>query len=312
LQAKQREAKKGLNYLRRANLGEKPCLRRILFLAYGRMGRRRRALLEDLLKPVASVDEESPPPAASTPAPLHTLYYTNTRCLQFFDAPQKAKARGKRGEEKVTFQFSDGHPRLKAVLTSQAHAGVTLGAELKRTTASMDTYNVWGRTMPIRRARNYVRKFYADIMAKVLPPLPNEEWDQLAALARGEVRWAGLVARRTRATTPKFSSLDEAMHPNAAVIERGLALEKPSKADRPAGNQRPHNITSRTMRRLYAHILSYCCKLEWNEQWGKWEVVWPKVGSALSTVYSRPTEEALFAGVDSQGKRPGRGREARR
>ena len=47
----QRKAQKGLNLLRRANQGETPCLQKVLWFTYGRLGRRKYALLDDLLKP---------------------------------------------------------------------------------------------------------------------------------------------------------------------------------------------------------------------------------------------------------------------
>lgn len=295
--AKQREARKGLNYLRRANLGERPCLEKVLYLAYGRMGRRRRVLLEELMKPEPAVGEED------KPAPLHQLYYTNTRCLQVFDAPQEGRT-GKDGEERVFFDFSDRYPKLKVVLIAQLLAGVFMGREFKQVKVYMDKYNAWRRPMPIKRARNHVRRNYALKMEKVLPPLPSEEWDQLAAQARGEVRWQGPVARRTPALPRDQTSSEGEIRYDATAIKQGLALERPSKADRPVGDERPQKLTSRTMRRIYAKVLGYCCKLEYNEDRGRWRAVWPSAANSLSTVYTRPTEEVLFAGVDSQGKKP--------
>ena len=80
-----RKAHKALNYLRRANQGEMACLQKVLYFAYGRLGRRRYALLEALLRPDSAISHDASAVAA---APLQQLYYSNKRYLQFFDPPK--------------------------------------------------------------------------------------------------------------------------------------------------------------------------------------------------------------------------------
>jgi hypothetical protein len=282
----QRKAVKGLNYLRRANAGEKACLTKVLFFTYGRMGRRRYALLEDLLKPDAQETE----PVVS---PLQALYYSNKRFLQFFDAPKKAS------DTDATIAISNRFSRLKAVVTSQAARGVSLGPPLKQTVLKTPLHNVWERPMPIKRARNNVKRWYAHTIAKLLPPLPSDEWDRLRALATGELRWSGRVARRTPAKTLSTPAEEDT---SSLAILQGLALDKPSKAERPGGSSRPNDITARSMRRLYRAVLTYCCKLEWNDTRRHWAARWANMNQQLPKVFQKSVPNTMFAGVNDHGR----------
>ena len=69
----------------------------------------------------------------------------------------------------------------------------------------------------------------------------------------------------------------------------------------PAGKDRPHNITPTFMRRLYARILAFSCKLEWNEQRKGWIATW---GSSQTKTpnHSAPVDDSLFTGVDFNGR----------
>ncbi|KAF2676897.1 hypothetical protein K458DRAFT_424385 [Lentithecium fluviatile CBS 122367] len=283
--AMQRKGQLGLNYLRRAAMGEAPCLQKILLFTYGRMGRRKYSLLEDLLRP----DEPE-----EGPAPLQKLYYSNQRFLSFFDAP---KPKG----SNFIIDISDRYSRLKAVVRSQSQKGIGLGKDIKRPHLQTPIHNIWQRPMPIKRARNNVKRWYAETMTRLLPPLPNEEWDSLQAMIDG-TKWISFVKRRTPALElhPCPTDDDDQF---TLFLHKALTLEKPSKADRPAGSDRPHTINTRFMRRLYSKILVYCCKLEWNEERSTWVVVWGRGLSRINNrLYSAPTDDSLFAGVNDEGK----------
>ena len=285
----QRRAHQGLNYLRRAVQGERPCLKKILLFAYGRVGRRRYALLEDLLRPDPEHDLE---PYGS--APLQKLYHSNDRYLAFFDAPKT------KGPDHL-IDISTRYSRLKAVVKSQSQKGVALNSAIRSFQLKTPINNIWQRPMPIKRARNNVRRWYAKTMTRLLPPLPSDEWDSLQAMADG-TKWISFVKRRTPAV-----ELDPVPESDAAqfkqLVDAALALNKPSKADSLPAIHRPDAFNTRSMRRLYASILVYCSKLEWNEERSNWNVVW---GIGLSSInrriYSAPVDDVLFAGVDQQGK----------
>lgn len=285
----QRKATKGLNYLRRANVGERRCLEKIMLFTYGRMGRRKYYLQEQLLR----VEGHLYTP--DTPAPLQALYYSNKRFLEYFDPPKKISDR------EVTFEISDRYPRLKEVIKSQTQNSVAIHGDLKTNRFKMPIYNIWERPMPIKRARNAVKRWYGNTMSKLLPPLPSDEWDHLRALSTGETKWIDFVAQRTPGTVLKPEPADEIALARAA-IEQGLAFDKLSKADKHVGEPCAHKFTPRTMRRLYAKVFALCCKLEFDAERDRWTVHWGSLKDVLPRAYSTPVDDALFAGVDGKGK----------
>jgi hypothetical protein len=293
-----RKGQKGLNFLRRANQGEIPCLQKVLFFAYGRMGRRKYALLENILKPdpimdggaLAATDEQGP-------APLQKLYYSDKRYLQYFDAPKVAS------KTEYTINISDRYSRLRAVLKTQHQKGISIHRELKRPAMKTPINNVWERPMPIKRACNNVRRWYAETMTRMLPPLPTEEWDNIHAMVVGD-RKIDLVKRRGRASvlTPESVTEDE---PFTSTIEGAIALDKPSRADMPAGTQRPHTINPKFMQRLYTKLLMLCCKVEFDHEHKRWKAIWGEPMKTIKpSIYNAPTDEMLFAGVDATGRIP--------
>lgn len=289
----QSKAQKSLNYLRRANQGELPSLRKILYFAYGRIGRRKYALLNDVLKPDAIMDGGKTFSASEFvgPSPLQQLYYSNKQVLQYFDVPKP----GTKGNHVIN--ISTRYSRLRAILKSQHRKGISIHRELKGPAMKTPLLNVWMRPMPIKRARNNVRRWYAETMTRFLPPIPVEEWDNMQAMIRRE-KDVSLVRRRTTAATPAPEATDV-----EHTVATGLSIHKPSKADRPAGVDRPHNITPKFMQRMYSKLLQLCPKVEYDTEKKYWIATW---GETLQTInpkiYQAPTDDMLFAGVDANGK----------
>ncbi|USP75680.1 gcn5-related n-acetyltransferase [Curvularia clavata] len=293
-----RKGRKGLNFLRRANQGEIPCLEKVLFFAYGRLGRRKYALLADLLQPDRIMDGGAmPSPDSNASAPLQKLYFSNKRFLQYFDAPKVAS------KTHYSISISDRFSRLRAVLKSQHQKGISIHRELKGPVMKTPINNVWERPMPIRRARNNVGRWYAETMTRLLPPLPNHEWDKVYAMMVGD-RPIDLTKPRARGLvqSPDLAVADELF---TSTVDEAIALDKPSRADKPAGIQRPHTITPKFMRRLYTRILTLCCKLDYNEETKRWIATWGAHNKTIKPkIYSAPTDPDLFAGVDKAGHIP--------
>lgn len=284
----QRKAQKGLNFLRRANQGEGPCIQKVLWFAYGRLGRRKYALLDDLLKPDPTWPEG--------PAPLQQLYNSNLRCLQYFEAPTKRSGNH-------VMHISKQYPRLRAVVTAQCQKGVSLHREMKRPYLSTPILNTWEQPMPIKRAVNNVRRWYAETMTRLLPALPAEEWDSIEAMGLGKQR-IGYAKRRTPAVAlDQQPSADDRTFEQ--MLQHNLAMDKLSKADRPQGIDRPHALTARYMQRLYSRLLTLTCKLEYDETRKQWNAIWGQTTKTLKPAsYAAPVDDVLFAGVDAKGVKP--------
>ncbi|CAI6330922.1 unnamed protein product [Periconia digitata] len=287
----QRKAQKALNHLRRANLGDMRCLEKILLFTYGRLGPRKYALQQYLLTPTTNCT------ADGTAAPLQKLYYSNDRCLAFFNAPYR------KDNNNYKIDFSDRYPRLKAMVMSQHTQDISMVRSLKKPSLVTPILNAWHRPMPIRRAKNNVKKYYAGIMSVLLPPLPPAEWDALYAKTQGQGQ-IELVPRRKPAFQRHPEPLDE-QSALAAVIDAALALKKPSKAEKDTSSKGPHNITAKFMRRMYARLFPFCSKIEFDSARNKWIVTWGKPQDLhTQSLFQSPVPKELFAGVDEHGCKP--------
>ncbi|KAF2730976.1 hypothetical protein EJ04DRAFT_22174 [Polyplosphaeria fusca] len=284
-----RTAIKGLNLLKRANQGELPPLEKVLMFTYGRLGPRKYTLLNHLLKPEPLVS------AHDEVAPLQKLYHSPWRLLALFDRPVPADT----STSKFNIDISDRHSRLRAVVRAQQGSRISWGREIKSTEVPMPATNAWQRPMPVKRARNIVRRWYAETMTRLMPPLPADEWAHLKGLATGISKWNGFVPRRSRQEGEDDHDTEGALQ---SMINEALALPTPSKAVKPRGIHRPHNLTPKFMQRMYKKIFALCCKTEWNDEFDKWDVSWGDLRTLRSTQPSTPADPSLFEGVDEKGK----------
>ncbi|OCK99768.1 uncharacterized protein K441DRAFT_601696 [Cenococcum geophilum 1.58] len=300
---KQMEGRKALTVLRRANNGDISCLEKVLLHTYGRIGKRRHELLGHLLKaevPADSITVEAmlKSYAALLKAPLQQLYHSDKTALSFFTAPRKIS------KTEYEYEISNKYPKLKAVIKSQQSISVhnPVRSILRASKVVAPIKNIWARPMAIKRARNIVLRWYKSTMEKVLPPLPNHEWDRLYGLAAGNIAWEGLIPRRPVGTDRSQTQRLGDSYLARQILENGLTFKTPSFADVPRGKDRPHNITKRFMRRLYARVSAQCCKLTWDPIRKTWQVEWGSLKKLNPRPFSVPVDNFVFEGVNSKGK----------
>lgn len=256
LRSKEKEARSWLAYLKRANEGERKCLMRVLFMAYGRIGKRRHELMLPLLVKAAK-DETS-------------KHATDSQAIDndWSDVEDEVPARGVR----VALHTSDVlkvepplTPPLRALLQSQIRASPpTLSRpNPRRVTGTVAALNAWLRPMPQKRVENMRQKHYAELLNRMIPPLPTDEWHRLHDLATGR---AEIERMRRRRSNPS-----QHMHRNPsleAVVAFGKAPMKLLETNN------GHAITPRYMRRLYAQVFSQCPLLDWDVASSSWRVTW--------------------------------------
>lgn len=188
-----RNARKGLNFLRRANEGEAGPLQQLLLLAYGRNGRRRHELMEILLVPDPVSEREAVELwQAEVEATLDPSKSIQGIPNAVIEVPRHV---GKPHRYEISPRYS----KLRALLESQrraAHPVELRRAKLKSTYVDVPLTNIWMRSFPRKREKNMVRKWYASVLDKVLPPLPEEDWERLRDLVTGARKWEGLKRRR--------------------------------------------------------------------------------------------------------------------
>lgn len=161
-----RRAKTYLSVLSRANEGYLKPLERVLFLSYGRIGRRKHLLLQPLLAPDAP-GANTNPSSADWKAPS---------CLLGL-----AKSQARQEVTNVLQSIASVRPQL-----------------------SIPEKNIWGRPMPLKRQRNMRMNWYNNLINDVLPPLPHREWKILHSLATGKGSWE--PPKRRKSLQPKVQS----------------------------------------------------------------------------------------------------------
>lgn len=252
-----KKARKGLVSLDRANHGHQAHLTKVLELTYGRIGPRRHVLLEALKVP------DFPPNSS--------------------ELSQVLKRMADPAEQNVP------HPseQLLSLAKSQAKRKESFAARktLRHVSPQIPATNSWGRPMPIKRVRNMKRRWYAYLLERVMPPLPEAEWDILHKLSLGKIPFYGPVTRRG-----PLSQQDN-------IGSRTF--------NRIGTTSRPHELTPRYMRRMWGNILKQCpCMHRRPERKTGWEVRWADLkqesGIGLQPIGGDIT--SLFEGVDLRGK----------
>lgn len=268
LETVRRKSRQALYQLQRANEGDRKMLMKALSMAYGRTGKRRRELLQPLISIKehkveenasagesaaklldASMHPSTPAREPATSATTPNKKPVNDRAI----GPVKAQARA---------YVNDLPAALRALVQSQITASPPTIARRnpRRLGVEIPELNTWMKPMPDVRVKNQLSDWYANLLSTVQPPLPDNEWDQLRALALGIIRAQPLKPRRKNLTPP--SSVLE------MVVARGKLPKNLFRKDY------AHTINPRFMQRLWADVFSQCSLMKYDSAKDKWNVIW--------------------------------------
>ena len=255
------QARQELVFLKKANAGCPNSLQKVLELTYGRRGKRKHDLLINLRIP--------------KPSPMDNKDLAKLmEALESEGNPSKISAR------KLPL-FSDKFIALVKSQMKQKHA-LFSKAVPKSNAPQVPETNSWGRPLPIVRIKNITKKWYAETLERLMPPLPESEWKHLEELTTGNLEWTRRP-QRVRGT----GSWEES--------HRGLSESLKRQA---------HELTPRYMRRMWARVFVQCPLMRWNSDRLRWDVQWGRVdeqkGLVLST--SKPLAGTAFEGVDVAGR----------
>ena len=148
--------------------------------------------------------------------------------------------------------------------------------------------------MPIKRVRNFKRRWYAETLDRIMPPLPEAEWDGILMRASGQLPWEGPVARRKRAGGQEDEGQSHPVGEHVKGSSKGTCSN-------------PHKITARYMRRLWAKISAQCPVMKPNAaKKSGWEVLWGDVHHHDKTRFNLGLRGGdsydMFGGVDERGR----------
>ncbi|EAA33732.1 hypothetical protein GE21DRAFT_5217 [Neurospora crassa] len=267
-----------LRYLRAANAGDLPRMRRILLLAFGRTGAKRRQLLAELLEPdTPSSDEE-------------LQKYIN-----------KARAIVKEGRKPDWLDNWDTE-KLKAFVRSQTGGDAPPivnrpKPEITNHQLAPERYvpkeNIWGGPLNEKVRRTKLKKTYKQVAEKVLPPVPREEWELLRDLVNKKEEWE--VPKRRTVGRMVWAKEDKSQE--EAVLDwnwqryatqpiwlvdrqksrRNMLLSGQVDEDLPMGEQQPincHRYTPRLWRRTLEQVWRMTAVMERRKDGKGWEIEW--------------------------------------
>lgn len=267
LETVRRKSRQALYQLQRANEGDKKMLIKALSMAYGRVGKRRRELLQPLLSVETSTED--------TTAAIKGAQDTDSRlqkCLpQKGPAPKVAPASRKQAPKgradgpvktRVKEYVDDLPVQLRQLVRSQI--GGSPPAISRRNPRKLGVeipeLNTWYKPMPAVRVKNKLAQWYASLLSTVQPPLPEQEWCSLRDLALGTARPNLMIPRRKQLTTPP-SILE-------MVVTRGKLPNDLFRKDH------AHQITPRFMQRLWAEVFSQCPLMQYDPDTERWNTTW--------------------------------------
>jgi hypothetical protein len=257
-------ARRAASILARANNGELAALRRVLFLAYGRVGPRKHKLFAELHAEATRVGEEG---------------------FQQPDRPDSPKP-----VKEPTRQPPLLPPGpIRALFIAQQRLEPS-GHSIKLSSPS-DT-NAWGRPMPLSRVRMQRRKALTKIYSRLLAPVPKAEWEQLRDLATGAVPATYLRSGRRKRTAddgPELVSPLSWLKFKVGAKNRGVQSRQ---------------IRSRQMRRLWTEVLEICPLVSFDEEKKQWRVSYFKRTEMvrLNAPIDQHAQHPIFQGVNQKGR----------
>jgi hypothetical protein len=276
--ARLEHARSSLNTLQRAADGEVKSLTKVLLRAYGRAGRRRRELMVDLLQ----ADANSMPENGET---------VESITAESLNKEGKWKSRGPVLDMLSKSQAANHPP------DSGRHKIRQLEPQIPKT--------IWERPMPIKRQQNFEHNFWASTVDKLLPPLPELEWNRLRDLATGVIPFKGPPPRRPRAGLP--GEKEESLLSAATYLKQSIRAAARPEKDARVQDKDKHKITPRFMRRMWANVWNQSPLMSYNGETMEWTIVWGGSRSAASKGLmgsAGKKDLELFAGIDELDQGP--------
>ncbi|KAJ5240914.1 uncharacterized protein N7469_002505 [Penicillium citrinum] len=261
---KLQQARHGLSVLRRANEGYQGPLEKVLFLSYGRIGKRRHELLNEFLKPPVPKDTEAVKALIAQPA-----------------------------------QYDDGWEPPEIVMDlvkSQMHNGVVMTSRRRPRLTKLEPVipkkNSWDRPVPLVRRRNIRKKWYQTTLDCLYPPLPERELGILDGLLARTIPWEPVKRR-------KIPSTASSSRPTTDDAILDFLVDGPQKSHtfRKYVLGRPHIFTSRFMHRQWRRISALVPRMYRSPYSDKMQFSWdtPKpVPSVNSYVLPEADLDAIF------------------
>ncbi|KAK4129953.1 hypothetical protein BT67DRAFT_249782 [Trichocladium antarcticum] len=270
-----KQAHHELRLLRASNAGDMNRMRRVLLRSFGRVGRRRRELMAEVLQ------REIP---------------SNTEELQKYMAEASAIASQDRH---IDWLDTWDLEKLSALARSQAQQDLLNSPKPPMTSAQTDptrfvpAENSWGNPFHPRVARTKEKKAWKSVADKCMPPMPKEEWQRIGSIVDGSDRDPKQlppprrpVAQSASVGSPEAKAWNWQAYATKPVAIVDLPTNRRNKLltgavddNTPTGDPRPakcHKYTPRTWRRLLLNVWQLTSTMEQKPCGRGWDVAWGK------------------------------------
>jgi len=255
-----RQAHHDLRYLRAANAGDMTRMQRVLLRAFGRLGRRRRELMSRVLVRDAPTDTDELARQAADAAAIAS----ENRRIDWLDSWDIDKLRRYANSQVQAGLTNSPRPQIA---THQTQPAKVIPAE-----------NSWGRPLAPKLYRTKLKKMWAAVADKCMPPLPRKEWETLKAIAEGTVQGGWLPPPR-RALARCMSGEGQGGHGwdwQAYAVWPVAFVDRPANRrnklltgavhdNTPTGDPQPigcHKYTRRTWRRMMSDVWRLTATME--------------------------------------------------
>jgi len=294
------KAKRSILFLQRANAGEYEALLKVLKHTYGRVGKRKHELLAPLLRTDLPTKHEN---EGSRTGRNHVDLKGHR--LEGVPAPLTSPKKNDK-DDIIEFTISERYQKL--VVLVKRHTGVpTQTFKSGRPTVrslvhKVPELNLWMRPQPRKRLASMAREWYRKLLEKLMPPLPEDEWNRLEALVIGQAQWEGPRVRRSSSAVKldrlNFRDLAKLTLKGGEVTDKHHIgsgdqwMQEPTKMEEAMIDLVNHHarlgkvdtkspspsalraITPRFMRRLWLAVFMQCPKMTWDGDTNKWAVEW--------------------------------------
>lgn len=261
-------ARQALFLLRNANAGHVRCLQQALLVGYGRVGQRRYMLLEPFFGPLTGKSKKE--------VEMPGLNY------------------GARIEAPKNWAVQ---PSLQSLVESQWRNLVVRASKLTPVITRPNPPTFQGQTglsLKYISSKQRADAYYNTMVKRLLPPLPQTEWDTLHGLIVGTEPWARPRRRYRPQSLRKNLDRDPILSLPPGRIEKARQLL----------GARPTKITRSLMTRLWESVIRVTPRLLWTDG-GKWQVAWGKPDIAVPIFRTIPSAsvKVIFGGVDQTNGR---------
>jgi LYR motif-containing protein 2-like len=279
----------------RAGKGSLDDLKKVLFHTHGRAGARRRMLIQNLLRPDESV-------LPKDDAALKQLIETPN--LEHSDTTEKLS------------------PRMAALIESQKRNHPAESPKPKIRQLQVQKTTMWGRQPPRKLEKSRWRKWWASTLDRLLPPVPQHEWDRLRDLALRKLPLDEYPKRRSRPTVEeeegekeedmayRYLQLrlrSESGQLDGATFDPKQGLKVETKTQEELLEESYVLPPARSRRRLYALIWSMTPIMSQDEVTKRWNVEWGMGKSSVGAgLFSQPSAGfmELFEGFEQLPQDP--------